>query len=242
MSAIGATIGAAVGYFWGPRVLAHYPPWVGGLLAGGGAALVWAVGTLIASLLESPGKVIGERDATIKSKDARIQELEALRESDVAKRPNLNAEFLEEHRAVRLKVYNSGGAAEKLDIKLDFEANGDLVLRGTQYLTGSGDSLPSNSDHTFLVAGVGSSSSTRILTWRVQLGGREHSIDFSDSIPPTSHRRVPVRISVISHPENQNGLIQWRLTFHAGGVDKEQITPPLPSPPSPISASPAHPR
>jgi hypothetical protein len=70
-------LAVAIGHFLGPRVLALYPPWVGNLAAGAGAAILWGLITLIASLLKAPGRLLRERDAIIEAANARIRELEA---------------------------------------------------------------------------------------------------------------------------------------------------------------------
>jgi len=101
-------IGAAIGYSLGPRMLAHYPPWVGGLVAGGGAALLWGALTLVASFIRAPGKSLKEKDAAVELANARVRELEA-------NRPRLSACLHEEAERpgnLWLAVTNKGAPAK----------------------------------------------------------------------------------------------------------------------------------
>jgi hypothetical protein len=223
-------IGFGIGWFLGPRLMAHYPAWVPGLIGAVGAPLIWAVLTLSVSLLKSPGKVLKERDNTIQSRDARIRELELTRDADFAKRPNLNVEILDDGPFIaRMKICNAGGAAERMDIKVDSDDSTLPIFRTTQEVTGSGHGLGSGSEHIFEVATFGSKSGNVITAWRLKIGGREHPVDFS-SIP--TRQELSIRVSVTCRPANQDGPIQWQLTFHRSGFKKEQITPPPGQPPA----------
>jgi hypothetical protein len=85
-------------------MLAAYPPWIGGLVAGGGAAFIWGTLTLIASFLKAPGKAIAEKNVVIDLANTKIRELEA-------NRPRLSACLYEDSGQLLLSVTNAGAAA-----------------------------------------------------------------------------------------------------------------------------------
>jgi hypothetical protein len=95
-------IGFGIGYLVG--LMAHWPPWVAGLIGAIGAPLVWGLATLAISFLKSPGKVIGERDSAIAAAETRIRELEA-------SRPRLSACLREDETRLLLSVTNAGESA-----------------------------------------------------------------------------------------------------------------------------------
>ncbi len=157
-------------------------------------------------------------------------EQESARAAEITKRPNLSVGFTDKP-VVTLRVTNNGGMAEKLYVNVDPEANNKLGLpHRTWQLRGSGESLLSGGERTFEVASAGSQSSGKISEWRLRIDDHEHPIHLMDIHNPPP-RRVSITISVTSHPENRDGPIRWRLTFHTDDVDKELITP-SPAPPS----------
>ena len=109
--------------------MAHYPAWVPGLIGAVGAPLVWAALTLLISFLKAPGEIIGERDATIESANARIRELEA-------QCPRLSACLEQRGRTLLLVVSNDGATADvsaKITVAgdtLDPQSNATAAWRG----------------------------------------------------------------------------------------------------------------
>ena len=206
-------IGTVAGYFLGRSM--HFPSWASSLGGGLVGLLLWAAVGFFSFLSGAPKRALERKNETLKARDDRIRELEAAREAEIAKRPNLTVEFTDESKIIHMKISNSGGRAEELNVKVDSDLT---ILRGTRHLTGSGISLLGNDSHTFVVASARAMSGDKITEWRLHLDEHE----------PTISMARPIRISITCHPENRGGPIQWQLTFHETGVDKQPITPASP--------------
>jgi hypothetical protein len=199
-------LAVAIGYFLGPRMaLAHYPPWVGNLVAGGGAALAWAVLTFIIALAKAPGRLLREANAKIRA-------MESIR-------PRLSACLRRDSRRVFLVIKNDGAIAN-VSAKISYSGalNGADAAWSTrpdrEYRMGNGDS------GMISVARKDSYSAT-MEWWCVQhlANGRKDDVRCDPAIP-----RPQVAISVFSEPESLEPPIRCTFTLLAGGRAVEELT------------------
>jgi hypothetical protein len=93
-----AAIGAGIGWLWGPLMLAHLQPWAAGLVVGVAAALLWGLVTLVATWIETFGKIIREKGAQLTTCEIRIRDLEAQLQEALGPTPVIHTrlELLEE--------------------------------------------------------------------------------------------------------------------------------------------------
>src|SRR5579864_7161325 len=138
MTIIGGLLSAYFDFYmsWGTFAVA---PWIAGIIGG---LLAFLIGSTI---------VLGVlwQQASIEEYAANQSDLtasKALESEALVKQPNLSIEFPNVEFQVQMTISNSGGLAERIDIRAD--GDGTDLFRGTRYLRDSGISLQRGASHT----------------------------------------------------------------------------------------------
>jgi len=115
----GAVVGFARERAMGVALSSSFSGWLMPLLDVAVALVLWLIAVAIYFCLKGARDLYLASLEELSASNAALAEARAARETDAARHPNLTVEFLEDRSFVLLKISNTGGLAEKLDIRVD---------------------------------------------------------------------------------------------------------------------------